>query len=62
MMGFINYLKDTRAEMRHVTWPTRQEAVSYTLIVISISIGTGLFLGLLDFVFSSGIKQFMGVN
>lgn len=48
--------------MRHVTWPTRQEAVSYTLIVISISIGTGLFLGLLDFVFSSGIKQFMGVN
>lgn len=59
MMGFINYLKDTRAEMRHVTWPTRQEAVSYTLIVISISIGTGLFLGFLDYMFALGLTRFI---
>lgn len=58
-MMFIDYLRDTKAEMRHVTWPTRKQAVSYTLIVLSISIGTGLFLGLLDFLFAKVIARFI---
>ena len=56
-MKFINYLRDTRAELRHVTWPTKNEAINYTIIVIAISVGTGLFLGLLDFVFAKGIAR-----
>jgi preprotein translocase subunit SecE len=58
-MMLIDYLKDTRAELRHVTWPTRQQAVTYTIVVLAISIGTGLFLGLLDFVFAKGIAKFI---
>ncbi len=58
-MILIDYLKDTKAEMRHVTWPTRQQAISYTLIVLAISIGTGLFLGLLDFGFAKIIARFI---
>ncbi len=58
-MIFIDYLKDTRAELRHVTWPTRRQAISYTIIVLVISIGTGLFLGLLDFVFAKVISRFI---
>lgn len=56
-MKFINYLRDTRAELRHVTWPTKNEAINYTIIVIAISIGTGVFLGLLDFIFAKGIAR-----
>lgn len=56
-MKFINYLRDTRAELRHVTWPTKNEAINFTMIVIAISIGTGVFLGLLDFVFAKGIAR-----
>jgi len=56
-MKFINYLRDTRAELRHVTWPTRNEAINYTIIVIAISVGTGVFLGLLDFVLQKGIAS-----
>lgn len=56
-MKFINYLRDTRAELRHVTWPTKSEAINYTIIVIAISIGTGVLLGLLDFVFQKGIAR-----
>lgn len=59
MFGFINYLRETKAELRHVTWPTRAEAINYTVIVLLISIGTGLFLGLLDFVFSKGLEKFI---
>lgn len=58
-MGFIDYLRDTRGELRHVTWPTRAQAINYTIIVLVISIGTGLFLGLLDYVFSQILSRFI---
>lgn len=56
-MGFIDYLKDTRAELRHVSWPTRQQAIAYTIIVLGLSIIVGLFLGLLDFTFAKGLGK-----
>lgn len=56
-MGLINYLRETKAELRHVTWPTRQQAINYTIIVLAISIGTGLFLGLLDYLFAQGLER-----
>ena len=58
-MFLIDYLRDTKAELRHVTWPTRKEAISYTIIVLVISISTGLFLGLLDFLFAKGLVRFI---
>ncbi len=58
-MSFIDYLRDTKGELRHVSWPTKQQTVNYTVIVLIISIGTGLFLGLLDFLFSQVLKHFV---
>ena len=59
MSTLINYLRDVRAELRHVSWPTRSQAINYTIIVLVISVGTGLFLGLLDFTFSMVLKRFV---
>lgn len=58
-MSFINYLKSTKGELKHVNWPTRQQAVLYTVIVIAISIVTGVYLGVLDFGFTSLVKGFI---
>jgi len=58
-MGIINYLRDTKAELRHVTWPTKQETINYTIVVLLISIGTGVFLGILDFVFRAALNRFI---
>ncbi len=58
-MGLINYLRETRAELRHVTWPTREQAINYTIIVLVISVGTGIFLGLLDYLFAQGLQHFI---
>lgn len=52
----IKYLRETRGEMRKVTWPTRQEAQRLTAIVIGFTIVFALFLGLLDFVWSSSLE------
>lgn len=58
-MGFIDYLRDTRGELKHVSWPSRSQTINYTVIVLAISIITGLFLGLLDFMFGLGLKNFI---
>lgn len=58
-MGVINYLRETRGELRHVTWPSRSQTINYTVIVLVISIGTGIFLGVLDFVFGKGLQFFI---
>jgi preprotein translocase subunit SecE len=46
------YIKETIGELRKVTWPTRKEATNLTLIVLVVTLSMGLFLGVLDFLFS----------
>ena len=55
-MGLGNYIKETRGELKHVSWPTRRQAIVFTIIVILISIGLALYLGLFDYLFSLGLK------
>ena len=56
---FINYLKDTRQELRHVTWPTRNQAIAYSVIVIVVSLVIAAFLGALDFVFRELLDMYI---
>jgi preprotein translocase subunit SecE len=58
-MDIIGYLRDARGELKHVSWPTRSQAINYTVLVLAISIGTGIFLGILDFLFSRVISRFI---
>lgn len=53
------FLSEVRAELKKVTWPTREEATRYTLTVIGISLGVALFLGLADFLFQLVINKFV---
>jgi len=46
------FLKEVKAELKKVNWPTRHETIKYTLIVIGISLVVMILLGSLDFVFT----------
>lgn len=59
MNKLINYFKDTRSEMKHVSWPTQSQTINFTIIVLGISLFTGLLLGLFDIVFQLGLKNFI---
>jgi len=59
MAKIINYLKETRAEMKHVSWPTRKQSVLFTILVIVISLLTAAYLGLLDLLFAEILKIFI---
>jgi preprotein translocase subunit SecE len=54
-----NFFKEVKAELKKVTWPTRQETIKYTLIVIGISLGVALFLGVSDYIFTWLINKFL---
>ena len=56
-MAIFQYLKDTRSELNHVAWPTRLQTVVFTILVIAISILVSLYLGLSDFLFTSGLGK-----
>jgi preprotein translocase subunit SecE len=44
----VRYLRDTRAEVAKVTWPTREEGLRLTGIVLVVTVFSGLFLWLAD--------------
>ncbi len=56
-MSLINYIKDTKSELKHVSWPTRKQSIAFTLLTIAISIVVAFYLGLFDFVFSFILEQ-----
>lgn len=55
----IIYLKEVRAELKRVSWPSKQEATRLTLIVIGVSLVVGLFLGFLDLGFTKLIETIL---
>jgi len=54
-----NYIKESIAELKKVTWPTRKQTTNYTLLVIGISLALAIFIGIADYILSLGVEQFI---
>jgi preprotein translocase SecE subunit len=54
-----SFFAEAQTEFRHVNWPTRQEAIRLTSIVIGIALGLAVFLGACDYLFTFLIKTFI---
>jgi len=50
------FLRESRAELRKVTWPNRKELVTYTIVVIVSTAIAAVFLGIVDLIFSQLIR------
>lgn len=48
MKKFAQYIREVRTEMTHVTWPTKNEAMVYTALVVVLSAVVAVFAGVLD--------------
>ncbi len=51
------FLKEVRAQIRKIDWPTAKESFKYTLVVILISFLLATFLGGIDFGLSVLLKN-----
>ncbi len=47
----VKFIKEVVTELKKVTWPTRQETVKLTAVVIAISLIVAFFIGSLDALF-----------
>ncbi len=54
-----NFISEVMVEMKKVSWTTRRELLDATLIVIFSSLMLGVFVALVDFVFSKGVSVFL---
>ncbi len=46
--GVVNFLKETKVEMKKVTWPTKKEVTSSTTVILIILVTFGFAIGFLD--------------
>jgi preprotein translocase subunit SecE len=59
MSKLVDYIKETKAEMAHVSWPTRKQAIVFTVLVIVFSFGVAIYLGAFDYIFSLVAQHFI---
>lgn len=59
-MGKItDFLKDVRIELKKVSWPSQQETIKLTGVVILMGLLLAAFLGLLDFGFITLLNKLL---
>ena len=56
----VRYFKETRAELRKVSWPTRKQAINLTLIVLAVTVAMAIFLGAVDLLFATLLRLLVG--
>jgi preprotein translocase subunit SecE len=52
-----NFFKEVKSEIKKVNWPTQKETIRYTLIVVGASIVVAIFLGGIDFLFTTFLDR-----
>ena len=53
--GICRYFRELRSELKKVVWPTPQQVLKNTLIVLACVLIVGVFVWLFDFVARIGI-------
>lgn len=59
MGKILNFFLEAKGELAKVNWPSQQELVRYTWLVVLISLGVAIFLGALDSLFGALVSRFL---
>ena len=54
------YLRDSKEEIKRISWPSRKDITRYSVLVIVLTILTAAFSGGLDIVFNKLIAWLIG--
>ncbi|HWO44783.1 MAG TPA: preprotein translocase subunit SecE [Methylomirabilota bacterium] len=53
------FIREVVAEFRKVTWPSRQELINSTVVVITVTVVVALFLGGVDIVLARVVERIL---
>ncbi len=59
ILARFSYFSEVRDELKKVTWPTREQTIQLTAIVVGVSFIVGLYISALDIIFSQIIQLFL---
>jgi preprotein translocase subunit SecE len=59
--AIVHFYRETVGELRKVSWPTRDEAMNLTMIVIVVLVGMAIFLGMIDLIGEQLLQLALGV-
>lgn len=58
----IEYIKESKAELDKVVWPTRTDTVKLTVLVLFVSVVVGAYIAGLDALFTILVENFLKQN
>lgn len=53
MPNIIGFLNEVKEELGKVAWPSREQTIRYTVLVVLVAVVVGLFLGGLDYILTA---------
>lgn len=56
------YIKETMAELRKMTWPTKDELIGSTIVTVVVSVIVAIFIGIIDRILLLVIHQIFGTG
>ncbi|MCS6994372.1 MAG: preprotein translocase subunit SecE [Anaerolineales bacterium] len=60
--AIVRYYRETVGELRKVSWPTREEAIHLTRIVIVVLVVMAIFLGFVDWIGGMLLNLALGIS
>ncbi|MEX0896210.1 MAG: preprotein translocase subunit SecE [Patescibacteria group bacterium] len=57
MFSPVKYFSEVTQELRQVTWPSRDQTIEMTILVIGVSLVIGAYLGGIDYIFNAILTQ-----
>lgn len=62
MPNIFHFFKEVTEELKKVSWPSREQTIRYTVLVILAAAVVGIFLGGLDYVLTAVTAFFLNLN
>lgn len=59
MQGIVRYIRGSIDELSRVIWPTRQQALTLTGVVLIFSAVLAIYLSGLDLIFRTGLEKLL---
>ncbi|MDQ4142374.1 MAG: preprotein translocase subunit SecE [Actinomycetota bacterium] len=56
------FVREVIGELQKVAWPTRQEVISYSTVVLVASIVIAALIFVMDYVFTKAVLSLFGIN
>ena len=53
------YVREVRSELRRVNWPTREDVIRYTVVVMATVIVLTAFVAASDYIFGEGVIRLL---